>query len=497
MGDVSIVKSPREDALRTLIDLGLRYARSRQSAHTHYLHDCDHATDEEKRETIPLVDNVLFALLLFHQRTTESVTEAKALLDNLLHFQGPTGNFPIYLHEFPHSRDRFLGVQLLPSFYWILTLYGQVLGKELKARLEKATQQLLNHCLASQEEHIAPYPIALKIAASTKAIGTFWEDRGLITKGDILLNKLQLQTAPSAWFSPTSLGEILVSLQLLYPSLTEGPWHSFWQHLSDTWYSSACCYVGPGVKEQQASLEPQVTLYDLFLGYFYGTFAERALHPQSVHLQAALIRPSSDALPTPSYPLELTGKVGEREWLVQQNPHYGYSALARRGESNPATEHLQHTFKLVWGSPTHTHTFVCQGGKHTLTTFKPIPNGVEFYFTLAECVSVEEREKSREIGFYFDVQEKVETTVNQQKTNTFKLGERVDIQAGALTLHATFSLEEGEGRFIGHFMRGNRPAQLPLKGSRRFDAYDWQLFLRTLARSSHCKLKVSLQIRDA
>ncbi len=53
---------------------------------------------------------MLFALALLRSRTTENILEAKAIVDNLLHFQlkeGPSaGNFPKYLHEYPNCKQR-------------------------------------------------------------------------------------------------------------------------------------------------------------------------------------------------------------------------------------------------------------------------------------------------------------------------------------------------------------------------------------------------------
>jgi hypothetical protein len=55
-------------------------------------------------------------------------------------------------------------------------------------------------------------------------------------------------------------------------------------------------------------------------------------------------------------------------------------------------------------------------------------------------------------------------------------------------------VEEGEGRLFGHRMLGNRPAQLAVKGGERFNAYDWQIFFRTLDRSEKFRLRAKLQI---
>ncbi len=480
---MSEIGKKRDEIMRQLVELATRCGRNRWSAQTGYLHHCYNALPEEKQDTIPVVENALFAFALFQTRTVENISEGKALLSNLLHFQNAEGNFPIYLHESPNCKDRFLGVGLLPVFYWTLKLFSQILGDELKKRLENAFDMLLKHCLKTHREKPGPYHLAIKIAAAAHAME--------ISEGSLLLSELQRIEDRAAWCCPAFLADILIALQMAYPSISQSPWNDFWTHLSNTWHMKSRSYIGPPVKEQQEGLEPQPTLYDLFLGYFTGGIARRALTDHLFHLQAPLIRPTEDRLVIPSYPFNITGQLNGRSWHLCQTPSYAYHVIEKKETVNPATENTQHILRIVWGDGERTHTFACQAGDSEFSSFQIHPERIDIYLDLTKAPNLGDREKSREFIFYCDVQENMQITVNGIPSNTFQLGDLVKLSTG---IGLQFSLEKGEGRFFGHAMRGNRPAQLPLKGVRRFDAYDWQFFLRTLHRQDQCRLKASIMI---
>ena len=69
------------------------------------------------------------------------------------------------------------------------------------------------------------------------------------------------------------------------------------------------------------------------------------------------------------------------------------------------------------------------------------------------------------------------------------------IRSGSLTFLLTLELVEGEGRFLGHRMLGNRSAQKGAKGNARFEAFDWLVFLRTIQREATCRIVAELELR--
>jgi hypothetical protein len=83
-----------------------------------------------------------------------------------------------------------------------------------------------------------------------------------------------------------------------------------------------------------------------------------------------------------------------------------------------------------------------------------------------------------------------ETTlfVEGRKATTFQFGDTVTIQTPQATIGLKFELTGGSGDFCGHIFRSNRPSQV-CKG---YEAYDWQIGIRTLRRSATAQIKISL-----
>lgn len=492
----------RIENMRQLVDMAMSCARKRQSAQTGYIHYCHHLQDEEPHLPIPIVENFLFALALLRSRTIENVNEARTILDGLLHFQNQSeesmaaGNFPIYMHEYPICKDRFTGVQAAMAIFWILKQFHQVVGQDLKKRLEGSFVNLLAHALKTHSEKPAPYAIAIKIAALAKSGGILLLRQDFEAAGQRMLDQLHANRDPLSWYCPASLGAILSALAMVYPRLSESPWADFWKFLGETWHRHTCAYVGPAFKEWQYGEEPQVTLYDYFLGYFSGGFSERALQDSLVHLETTLIPAYEDVLATPHYPVRIEGSYGEVKWHLFHNKLLAYCFIEKSPEINPVNIKGFHPMRIVWGDRQRVHTFVCQGGNSKATEFAPVPNGVDIIFELSNAVEVEDREKSRETIFFIDIHEGLDMLISGQKATTFALGEEIMIRSGACGLLLTFHLQEGDGRFLGHRMLGNRQSQLNLKGKRRYHAYDWQIFMRTVQRSDLCVVKAELRIAE-
>lgn len=482
---------------RQLNDMALAAGRKRQSRQTGYIHYFYHDSEEDVQQTIPIVENACFVLALLRTKTSEQIGEAKEILDRLLFFQNPTdGNFPIYIHEYPNCKDRFLGVQLLPVFYYILTEFHLVLGAELKQRLHLSTSRLLQYTLKAFDEKATSYSIGIKIAASAKILGAYLKDSPIEQRGDQLLDQFLNMGLQPAWFIPTAIADICTALQLVYTSIQVSPWNDFWQHLIQTWHQPTRAYIGPGLKQYQQGDEPQPTLYDLFLGYFTCAegFSERALRDAPYHLHAVLIRPTEESLPAVQYPFSSEGVLNESPWYIYQHEKYAYSLIKTNVLQNPAYENAFHPLLLVWGDREKVHSFVCQGGNFDFFEFVTKGNEMELIVQLSANHELENREKSRELAFYFDVEPDVKMTIHGDAATTFGLAEEFILVTPQIELSLLVSLKEGDGQFLGHIMQGNRPSQIQLKGSHRYKAYDWQLFFRTLRRSSICQLKASLRI---
>lgn len=483
--------------MRMLLELALSSGNKRRSAQTGYLHHCYHLTTQDPHLPIPLVENFLFSLALLRSRTVENIKEAKIILTQLLHFQNggneanEKGNFPIYLHEFPVCKDYYTGIHVSFIICWILKHFHHVLGHELKQRLENSLEKSVQYALHIYSEKKVPYPISIKIGAVAVAAGQLLANSQLSDRGFHILHLLKEHPDETAWYCPASLGNIAVSLLLVYPHLNESPWKFLWNHLQQTWHRATASYAGPSLKERQQGPEPQVTLYDLLCGYFSDCFSDRALKESFVHLEAVLIPSSEEKFQPLNYPFEIHGNLQGTKWWLYHDEQLAYSAI-EHGHNTEDSAYVKgvHLFRLLWGNRHRVHTFVCQGGNTNAMEYS-FPT---MTFKLASRIDVEDREKNRELMFFFDAQEGLEFLVAGKKSSTFLLGDEITIKDNKIEIKLNFSLEEGEGRFLGHRMLGNRPAQLETKGENRFHAFDWQLFLRTISRSERCRVKMQIGI---
>ena len=84
--------------------------------------------------------------------------------------------------------------------------------------------------------------------------------------------------------------------------------------------------------------------------------------------------------------------------------------------------------------------------------------------------------------------------VNGLPATAFRLGDRIDLRLVGLACSLEIFLEEGEGKFFGHLLLANRPNQR--KKDLKYQAWDWQIALRTLERSRECTLKIAMHISN-
>jgi hypothetical protein len=186
-----------------------------------------------RQDTIPTLENFIYAYALFRTKTVEHIQEGKALLEKLLAFE-VEGNFPVYLHEFPKCMDSRLPFQILPVFTYLLKDYSLALGdvwtRKIKALLERMTA---------------------------------------------LLN-LQETNPPR---SPEEWAKFIIQLQMKDEPFPED---------KVLWNSKLGVFIQGCHQRWQEGYEPAVTLFDLFMDQC-GKRALNSDHP--VHLKAALVQP--------------------------------------------------------------------------------------------------------------------------------------------------------------------------------------------------------------
>lgn len=487
--------------IRSFTDMAVKWGRNRQSAQTKFLHYFNHGNNEP-HDAIPLVENALFALSLFQTKTSEGILEGKGIIEALLHFQNRSlelsnGNFPVYLHNYPNCHDKFTGMRLFPAFYWIYRCFHQILGNDLKTALETSCSLIIQHALKLYRESDLPYEIKLRLATSLQAWGHLVKEEQWITEGKVLENQLVnilMTEFPLTLYSPTSLAEMLVSIQLAHTSIYNSLWQPFWKHLENRWNRDTCCYCGPSLSEFQWEYEPETTLYDLFCGYFAEATSKRTQKSHHAHLQAALIRPVEERFSNILFPMEQIGCFSSSDkWYFKQEKNYALSVIEELNQ-RPINEKGVHLFKLLWATSEEVHSFVCQNKAGQKFTFQEYSEGIDLFFELCSPPQADERDKGKEISFFLDLTSNPHYTISKTQTNTFQCGEVVLVEAEGLSFEVVFTVEKGEGQFFGHVMYGNRPSQLAAKGSNRFNAYDSEFFIRTVRRSTPCTVKVAIKI---
>lgn len=485
------------DLTKELGEWALAAGRFFQSEQTGFVH-LYQGNEELRAQTIPLLENALFALALLRSRLVEQVQEAKKLLKALLVFQNlqtgnEYGNFPVYLHEYPACRDPALGLQLLAPFFWILKQFGHILGGELKQQLEKTVSLVIEHSLSIHHLKPFPYALAVRLMAARLAYGVLWANNVWQQAGREELERLSHHQL-EGWQTTKHLADILVGLQMVYPALSQSPWSLLWQRMKDTWHTSLACYTGPCVREWQAGEEPQVNLYDLFGGFFSGQFSRRSSLLSPCHMHGILIQSTSDQFYQPEASWMVEGKLNRQVWRTIGNPHWAYTVLEKKEPYQPNADKTHTPFRYIWGDLHRLHSFVCQGGNIEKIDYQAKENALILNFDLRDDSSEKADSSRSEIEFFIDFHPDFKFQLNGHTATTFELGQVIKFSFAQRQLLMVFDLVEGEGCFLGHFMRGNRPSQLDRKGEKRFLAYDWTFFLRTIRRQSPCKIRATLTL---
>lgn len=485
------------DPFKQLGEWALSAGRVYQSSQTGFVH-LYYGDIDSKAQTIPLMENVCFVLALLRSRLVEQIQEAKALLKKILIFQnqfsGPEeGNFPIYLHEYPHCRDPAAAILMLAPFYWILTQFGHVIGSDLKLQLEKAIGLALKHGMRCQQLKSFPFAIHIRLSSAQWAYGMLWEDEQLVKAGKKDLEELshgQLE----GWQTTKQLSEILVGLQMIYPALSNSPWQPLWERMKQTWHRELAAYIGPCVREWQEREEPQVNLYDLFGGFFSCRFSRRATLAGPHQLFGVLIQSSSDKFHNHPDIQHLTGILSRQKWELMSYPDEKRAlTVLEKHESYPASVEKTHTaLRYIWGDSHRLHSFVCQGGNVEKIKYSNDGKSIILFFDLKDHPIDEVFHSKREVEFFVDFHPEFQFQLQGFAATTFELGQKIELTLGKQKLGMVFDLIEGEGSFVGHLMRGNRPSQIDLKGDKRFHAYDWTIFLRSIRRHNHSKLRATL-----
>lgn len=241
--------------------LALTAARTYHSKETGFIHY--NYADPTTQGTIPLYENVCFALALLRTKERDKIHAARELLTRLLPFE-VDGDFPLYLHEYPACTSPSHSVNLAVPLHWMVKRYASLLQEPLASTLEALLARLLARATAKP----LSWNAQMKLAA------------------------LQNHFDPTAYHprSQRDWGDYLICCTLTNTDASR---------VLPLWNPSLALYTGAGLWQEQT--EPAVSLLDLFLCSHYGLWSKRARSPHPTHLHAALVYPlnAPTTLPEP------------------------------------------------------------------------------------------------------------------------------------------------------------------------------------------------------
>jgi hypothetical protein len=269
--------------------------------------------------------------------------------------------------------------------------------------------------------------------------------------------------------------------------MMEQPFEKLLHHLQTTWHPNCLSYIGPPLHELYSEEEPELTFYDLFMGYCSGKISSRMKKQNPVLLQSALLRQSRmDSF-------ELSESENQNGTVICKEENFAYSAIPT-GSHQLADQGL-HALRCIWKSNNDLlKSFVCPRGPYDVAV-ESQDGGVDLIFTLSESIDLSNSKQCREIPFYLTLSNSSKLRIEGESATTFNLVDLVSIDDEPLSISLSFELLEGEGTFLGHILYGNRPSQLKAKGDNRFSAYDKLILLRTVRRSGICRMKAKVRIK--
>jgi hypothetical protein len=483
------------DIGRKLIELAVEAGKNLQSEQTGFLYYNHHGEDKQSHDTIPVFENFLYVLALLKTRKGESMQEAKLLLEKLLSYQSNTveqgrGNFPTYLHEFPFCFSRWNAVKMIAPMYWCYKNFHSILGENLKKKHASSLNNLVSHCLNTLKEDPADYLTALRIGAGAVAVGRLLKEADFEKRGEELIDHL-LHTEHPVWFSRYGIAGILTSLQMVYSKISESPWEKFWIHLENMWHPTLNQYCGPAFEEWQRGNLPEQSLYDFYMYVYTHALPPKILEKDISCLYASLIALVDEKIG--ENPIkDLSGEIENTSWNVKSEEKFALSLITRSRKPDPQIQKGLRSCYVQWKHDDNLYSLSCEGGVYEAMAYEIKDREIYLYFTLPEPLENEHPMENQELTFFCSPSGKIKFNVEGHAATTFKLEETIHIE-NSPKISVKFKLLDGEGDFLGHLMPGNRPSQKLI--SKRFttDAYDRQIFLRTIRKTTSCKIQVKIK----
>lgn len=473
-----------EDILRHCIELACASGRKFQSQESGFL--SLPLSPNSLELGIPIYENMLFCLALFRSKTHESIFEAKKILDRLLFFQQPfasvesSGNFPLFIHDFPYCREHLQAVRCLTVLIWIYRGFHHILGQELLSRLTDSLHKLVAFCIKSVLPLSLPVWAKLKTVCVIAAFAELVQEPALLEKIEGHIPDLTDQSELRSWGDPIFLAEMISAYQLETSVIDPKQWESFWSYITATWHRESLSYSGPAYRYKQT----ETNFYDYCLGLFSGQLSQKANVAQAAALSCALLqRPSQLSILT--FPFTKRGSNGTLFWGVHQLPSRAISYI----EGLSKREEMHAFYPLYLTSAIH--SLAIQAPQGFVSSFIGDAASQTVVIDLPVEVFVEEKEKNYPLYLWFDDHKETDILVSGKKASCFTLTDDLTIKLGACHVALSFEVIEGDGQFIGHITRGCRTG-LRLKDKEKMVAPDIQVSLRAIRGTTACRIRLNI-----
>lgn len=132
-----------------ILESALAFADEHKSIYTGCIHYKNEK--EETRDVIPLVENVLYAVVLVTTFSKEKAEKGLAFLERLFHFCTEHG-FVNYIHDFPHVYNDHANVDICLILSYFLKNYGKVIPSSYREKIEEIREKLVSILDAREKE---------------------------------------------------------------------------------------------------------------------------------------------------------------------------------------------------------------------------------------------------------------------------------------------------------------------------------------------------------
>ncbi|MCB1135288.1 MAG: hypothetical protein KDK78_03365 [Chlamydiia bacterium] len=479
--------------LRALLQRAVQYGRAHLSVQTQFLHYYPHSFEGEAHDSIPVAENMLFALALIRLKTVDSVSEGVELLKRLLPFQLENGQFPLYIHQYPAAHDAYLGRRILVIFYFLLRDFAAVIDAESTTVLKRSARRLSAALCEALEEATPPPWIRIPSVHALQMMGGLFEDDAFHGMGEQHLAAAWSCVSQDTVFESQHAAELVLALGWTRPETWPAAAHGFWEQFCAQYDPLRGVYCGPCIHERAYDALPMPSLYDLLCSFHWGRCAA-GLNFEAGHLLlAALIDHRLDPTPGPAVlSASCLGNAWERVLSERSS-----TVLCDRTQFPPEPTHPGfHALRVHWIGAKGLHVAALQ--LHRSVAVRSTRTGATIVYDLELPPLEDEGRRARAwpLGLYLDHHPGLRLLLAGKQATVFELGQRVDIEADGLKASVVVTCVEGQGRWMLHVQRGARPAERHLSGDARYGGRDTCLLLRTVEQAAPVRLRLEWTMQD-